>query len=788
MLQIMASKILFVFGAFICFAALVTSDNYTELEISSKTTQKTIWQGSQTFHRMIIGMTDIDFGPNGKASAHLKTLRSFASRFAGFLGVAGAFMSIILEFTGDEKVQDSPELKLMKTEFGKLSEKIDIISKSVDDVKSLIKMQAHKRAYLHDELKINNGYDSFKVCINELQNVSCSGKEECRKLKVEIGMKYINALNVEQNARNIYRGTLNDGVFGSSLLSLLKERSKCDRPKLITFENRVSSLYVKGQIVALLHDLLKNKDYNYWEKINRTTEDLSDLGSKRQKIEEFCLNDIGYWIRGDISRLNKKFTSNTTETNRIVHEILFAKYPWIEWLVCTYKGDKTSIAWPKDSFRSKLFSTSEERNIHTFAIPTDNGKVTDYAGKLIAWQNVIENMDPDEFKGDLSTSVQKIERIISKPAKLKGQIQSFAILRGSEFCTGYYIYLANQSQYLQQYMLTSIADSLNINNMILHTHPKHRHDYAFVVTFNTDEIKCSKLCSNGTCKFLPLSNEMICRCPRGLSGDRCQYSDNDVKQQIAMMAVIKSPIELPSFPSIQHTLDDAQLLIEMSMPNIEKGILSMEANILNELRKLHYDMETKFDLNMLEHRYGESIENLLYFQILTNWTYIRQSELTSKFKSKSSATNAEKEEVARYLLNPLGIQHWLDHMNFLIMGRNEDILDSHRSAIHMVMDTLKHRACFADYKATIDRTAQQLSLLQRQGYFMWIHAYSLMNLNSMPILDRLTSVLRKQRRFLKESTCRVNLPNSNLQNCSGYIHHSQNVSAICNEGYFLSGK
>ena len=86
MLQIMASKILFVFGAFICFAALVTSDNYTELEISSKTTQKTIWQGSQTFHRMIIGMTDIDFGPNGKASAHLKTLRSFASKICRIFG------------------------------------------------------------------------------------------------------------------------------------------------------------------------------------------------------------------------------------------------------------------------------------------------------------------------------------------------------------------------------------------------------------------------------------------------------------------------------------------------------------------------------------------------------------------------------------------------------------------------------------------------------------------------------------------------------------------------------
>ena len=66
---------------------------------------------------------------------------------------------------------------------------------------------------------------------------------------------------------------------------------------------------MKGQIVALLHDLLKNKDYNYWEKIKRTTEDLSDLGIKRQEIEESCLSDIDYWIRGDIDRSNKKFTS-----------------------------------------------------------------------------------------------------------------------------------------------------------------------------------------------------------------------------------------------------------------------------------------------------------------------------------------------------------------------------------------------------------------------------------------------------------------------------------------------
>ena len=86
-----------------------------------------------------------------KGGKGLKLLRSVSSKVSGIMGVAGTLFSIVLALLPPE---ESPELKFMKLQFGKLSEKIDKISGAVDDVKNLIKLHSQKAAYIQEENKI----------------------------------------------------------------------------------------------------------------------------------------------------------------------------------------------------------------------------------------------------------------------------------------------------------------------------------------------------------------------------------------------------------------------------------------------------------------------------------------------------------------------------------------------------------------------------------------------------------------------------------------------------------
>ena len=347
---------------------------------------------------------------------------------------------------------------------------------------------------------------------------------------------------------------------------------------------------------------------------------------------------------------------------------------------------------------------------------------------------------------------------------------------------------AYQNNSLRQVFLSEEYSVPIINlNTIFHTHPRYDKDFAFVVSFKSPKPNCTRQCFNGACRILPYSSKMECQCREGFNGDRCQFSDNDIKHQLAMFAVLKSPIKLPSIASIQNTMDNTELFVEIAMGNIENALLTMETNVMDRIKELDQGITRKLEWMMMVDKYSDSIENLIYFGKLSNLTYIREHELTSKCQPEQFEVNHEKEGIAQYLLNPFGIQKWLDDLNFLIMGRNEISIDSHKPVVYIVMDKLTDRVCFADYIAAIDRTFVQLTLLQQQGYVMWIHAYSLLKRNSYHLVERLINVLSKQNNFRKTGYCSINMPNSNLVNCSGYIHQFQDVSLMCDENYYLTG-
>ena len=276
------------------------------------------------FERVLVATSEIEL----EGKDRLTFLRAVSARVSGVMGVAGALFSIILAFLPP---QESAELKLMKSEFSKLSQKIDSISIAVDDVKNLVKLNTQEAEHIQDENKINTGYSRMLDCHETVSNISCSNRTNCRMKKVQKAGDYLKYLDVRTSVENILRGATSDGVFSTSLLTLLKEASSCNVPKINRFTNRLTALIMKGMFVAMFHDLLTNQDFEYLDDVTRTSNMLRNLEKARQDTEDSCFNNIDYWMRLVIGNSHQKYTTNSSETNKILLQTLVSRFPWIQW-------------------------------------------------------------------------------------------------------------------------------------------------------------------------------------------------------------------------------------------------------------------------------------------------------------------------------------------------------------------------------------------------------------------------------------------------------------------------
>ena len=739
------------------FSAVVTTFIYIHLvpSYADKWTdwiplsQTTVWETSQTFHRILIGMTDIDFGGNtskgGNVSIHLKRLRTVSSKVAGIMGVIGTIYSIALEFTDTPAEQESQELKYMKSQFSILSRQIDNVSRSVDDVKNLIKIQAQQSAYLHDEKKIVVGYLNLQQCIEAIEKVSCKGQNDCRRKKLNAAKPFIPLMNVRENVKNIVTGAILDRAFGNSFLSLLQEGTKCNTQKIKRYANRIAALTIKGLEVAILHGLLSIKGYEYIDDALLTSTYLADLHNKRQKIEETCYSNVDYWILNDMKDFKRFLSPNIKATNARLVGTLSSKYPWIKWQVITTKSEYSPKVGPQYSFYSKLVSSFKEKEIHAIAFPGTEGKVRDKDFKIKKWRHLLHDLfshhhnlisldfgsNSEEIKNAIESSLQRIQEGINMTPVLKEEVLSFGIIPGADFLLGYYSYndSGNGTVHatLQQHQLSK--ELHNVNLMFLrHTYINESRnwenerlgDYAYFFTFKTQSMTCSKFCGNGDCDFLPHSTEMECICKKGFSGERCEISDQHIHNHATMRSVFSNTMKLPSLLSIQNTLEDTKMSLAISFTNLENLITRVEGKINDRINDIEYVMNNKFDWFSVVLRYRSSIKKLKYLLRISNLTMtLANSEET--YSTEYAFANENKEKV-NYILSPTGIQKLLYHINFLISGRSEDVLNSHQPIVFMVMDRLKDRICHADYKAEIDQVRQQLNLLQLQGFLMWIQA------------------------------------------------------------------
>ena len=744
--------------------------------------QKVIWETSQVFHRTVIGLSS--YKP-GEAPARVQSLSKHSARIAGAFGVGGALFAIALAFIPTKK-EESPELKFMKSEFSKLTEQIDTISKSIDDTNALIKFETQKAAYIPDENRIHNGYASMLECQKQIEQVVCIDVNECKRKKLEIAERHITAMNVRGNLNNIHKGVTANSALGTSLLLLLKRESECDIPKMNKFVNRVTSLLVKGMFVVIFHDTLTRTDYEYLDDALLSNRMINDLEETRQKFEDSCLEKIDYWLSLDLGNLQEEFTTNSTETNKIVLRKVNEKYPWIHWHVCTFRGKKRAVTGPKDSTRSEFFSSSKKKEMNTFVLVAFEGEVDALYRKGVQWRSILNERT---FGSSPNDDVKTMEKKIKKTRELNGEVESFGFLPGNDVILGYY----NQAGQMQQFLL----NRTELSSMNVHLSSPHA-GYAAVVTFRvSNKPQCSESCNKrGQCYFLPYSAVMACRCDDGFQGDNCELSNEDVRHQSVINSLLIKTMKLPTLTSIQHTLDDTQLYLKASLTDIKATMARLSAQIDEKIKILGEFVSDKLEYFNLLDRYQNAIQNLYYFQFLSE-NEIKHQYFNVSLENLTEATpptssDAEDVEYARYLVGPVGIRKWLYQIDFLIRGRNDSQFYAHNPLLFMVMDRHKERLCYPDYKAEVDRTYRQLMLLQLQGFVLWTHAYSILNLNSSEIINKYTPILNKQTEHLMDIACPdIKINHSiNFHNCSGglYVYSSMATpDVICQENHYLKG-
>ena len=252
-------------------------------------------------------------------------------------------------------------------------------------------------------------------------------------------------------------------------------------------------------------------------------------------------------------------------------------------------------------------------------------------------------------------------------------------------------------------------------------------------------------------------------------------------------------MKLPSFASIQHAIEDTQLYLKTSTENIQKSIKKLGDEIDKQFKNMGELISKKFEWFSVLIRYKEAIENLNYFYSLLKFSSSKTTNITELDLDRTGIQFSKMDDttIAKFLLQPNGIQKWLYQINFLIVGKLNSQFDSHKPLLYMVMERYKSRLCFPDYKREITRAFRQLHLLQLKGYILWSSAYSIMNHDSSIIATNYKNILKIQEKALKDGSCEVNIPYSeNLQNCTGgfYIHKSMNVNVSCRSGYFSPGK
>ncbi|KAK3104415.1 hypothetical protein FSP39_001617 [Pinctada imbricata] len=742
--------------------------------------QKSVWEFSQFFHRWNIGLSQSKLKTSVSAAAATKQMRTvmgmfskFTAAAAGILGTIGALFSFALLFVPKT---DSPELQQMKRTYSVMNERLNSISSSIDELKNIIPLENQKAVYKDHELRIKAAYSAFTMCQDMIIDAQCTTEQECFRKRTIIAGNFRNDLDISTHVYAVAKGSVDDGVFGRSLLDLLKESSKCDLSQINSITTGIAMLIFKGMVVVSFKNRISLPDYDDSNDAEYLSSALTNLEAKRQEIEKSCLKDVDIFMMNDLQNSKSKMSADTQRTNEAILPFFKAKYFWNDWFVASFVSEKDPENWPRDSILGNLHVKSEQHNVHTIAWPIYKDPVNAFSIKRTHLIQIYLQQN-----GSMINMVNKI----SESPYIRNQIKSlYSIFASQNFIISYY---RENGEMNHTYSTSSNA---NPNSYSL------RQGNYLLTYFNVsaEPFACNLDChGQGECILYPHSNQMFCRCHPGFFGESCNETRNSEQMKRDIGKLMSTTLKLPSISSLKFQLEDSIALLQMSFENMSDAFSNIENMINNKFKSFGSLMARIEEWNQVRAQYQDSVQKISYLANfyhgnlrLSNWNMTLMSNILGKIPAGRMSPCRRRQEIAS-MLDPLTLRKWISDINYLIIGRNDNFLTQHRPLIFIVMDKMKDRVCYPDYKAKIDLAFSQLVALQLQGYMVWEMVLVFLGLETTPLVASYKQVIAKQNETLRNMTCTANIPNSrNFVSCLGgfFIHPKLDVDVVCVEQFY----
>ena len=736
----------------------------------------------------------------------LRALKFIPQASAAFSAI-GFALKIYLAFSGGNS--ESPLMTLMKKGFDEINNKLDAITSDLEDNRRLITLSAQRAAYIDAENKILSAHQNVRKYIREVTQLKCNNKANCIKRQLLIAQGYLPRLNVEKEVDSILRGVTTDGVFGTSMLSLAKESSKCNINKIKYIASTFAGLASKGKIAIMLYEFLTYSSFDVVSFETEFARKLLSLERARDLVSKQCYDTIDRYIRSDVKYLSKKHYEQyeRKQANIFISEFLRKKYFWIRFYVVSFtptfnapsmkNSSKFFDRFPAENASDIYFKEQCMKMIpHLFAKKTVINDLT-YIGKnkkvfsYVLIGDKREESDrvyKDSLKKFMEGRTQKsywtgnndwIDRSERNIHELFASYDAILLLLP---CYEGEVSYGTNTRTIKIVDAEKIESESKKSLLYISYHGGMR---ALALRQNEYTLECSLVCNfRGSCNFLPHSKGMYCICDDGFYGRDCKSSIGNKKLTNEINNLFKSTrLIIPTFSDLKSELEKTESLIRLKFESSNERITMLSGRINRVTTSIVNEINRYQQWQGLVLQYSEVIQDLKYYENV--FTEYEKADVDS-----NSFLQQERLSFATSLVNPDKLEKCLQMVNYLFVGRHDTPLINHKSLIFEEMDKNKADMCSETYKSSLDHAYSLLVTLQMQGYMSYIRAFQLLGMKSSNLLKEYEVTLRSQNKFLDDHTCNIVIPHSkNLENCQGgyYAYSGMEVNVVCQDTFFLKG-
>ena len=723
----------------------------------------------------------------GKLSKALGPVASILSAFLGY------FASLFGIHSGE-----SPEMKLMKKEFGEINMKLDTITQDLDLIKDLILDASIKSAYISDEHAILNGFHSLQILVNELHNVTCTKADDCQRQRLRIGERYLPHLDIRQNMDNIYRGATDSTmVFSEPLLDHINRTYQCDVPKVEQFTEGIIKLAFKEQQVTMVYNMLGGSAYSITHTLNNWMKRIYKLKDYSKTITSSCLDNIKHFMLKDITspKYQSNYQSNFIAATAIRNDLV-QKYPWLDWIIMAFDTDKDTEAQAYNidgQFWSFPGVNNGRRNI--LASSSDNGTFKTEAKAEIV--ELLHRILP--YPDELLPAVAYVRRVPRK-AKVSNEIYFKYIVNGMKE-HGVWKYIKSFTLLRKEKNWHYAKDDSHYERFIEYTDDGWRLFFTLKsveerLFLKSDDDRASltrchlpckrgqnscEQCENGLCDHYPYSSNFFCDCRNYFHGERCEIRSN-ISMATNLEVMFTRTMTIPKLTDIYFEIKDVSSFIGSSLGNIQETIHRLSTKVDKAFVQLHESLSKQFRMIGIITAYGEQIKSLQYFiELFSGARHYNDAEKDSGLHDLAEAVLGAQ----RYN----GIRRWLHDFNILINGTTEFTLAPAEPLLITYMDQYKDKACTQDYKDAIDNVWRQIMLLQQRGYMIWVQALHILNMPTDLAIEQYEEYTTSQIETLKRKTCSLVIPGTESINCTDgfYLNERIELTVTCKPNYYLVG-